>query len=55
MTKPARGRPPKAEGDVFVQGSLRLNAAQWDEFSKVGGVDWLRGVLDRRIRKDQQK
>ncbi len=41
------GRPPKAEADRLVQRSIRLLPSQWAKFDAAGGIDWLRGLIDR--------
>lgn len=41
------GRPPKPDDQRLVQRSLRLLPAQWEKFDAAGGIEWLRGLIDR--------
>ena len=41
------GRPPKPEAERLVQRSIRLLPSQWAKFDAAGGIEWLRGLIDR--------
>ena len=42
-----RGRPFKPEDQKLVQRSIRLLPSQWAKFDAAGGIDWLRGLIER--------
>lgn len=41
------GRPTKPDDQKLVQRSIRLLPAQWAKFDAAGGIEWLRGLIDR--------
>lgn len=41
------GRPPKPDDQRLVQRSIRLLPSQWAKFDAAGGIEWLRGLIDR--------
>lgn len=41
------GRPVKPDDQRLVQRSIRLLPTQWAKFDAAGGVEWLRGLIDR--------
>lgn len=41
------GRPFKPDDQKLVQRSIRLLPAQWAKYDASGGIDWLRGLIDR--------
>jgi hypothetical protein len=41
------GRPAKPDDQRLVQRSIRLLPSQWAKFDAAGGVEWLRGLIDR--------
>ena len=41
------GRPTKPDDQRLVQRSIRLLPSQWAKFDAAGGVEWLRGLIDR--------
>ena len=41
------GRKPLPQEEKSVTGAMRLTAAQWEKFKSLGGVAWLRGVLQK--------
>lgn len=41
------GRPPKPDAERLVQRSIRLLPSQWAKFDAAGGIEWLRGLIDR--------
>lgn len=41
------GRPRVSEDERLIMGALRLNRGQWETFEAMGGVAWLRTLLDR--------
>lgn len=41
------GRPRVSEDERLIMGALRLNRRQWETFEAMGGVAWLRTLLDR--------
>ena len=41
------GRPPKPDSERLVQRSIRLLPSQWAKYDAAGGIDWLRGLIDR--------
>lgn len=41
------GRPFKPDDQRLVQRSIRLLPAQWQKFDEAGGIEWLRGLIDR--------
>lgn len=42
-----KGRPPKPADERLVQRSIRLTPAQWAKFDAAGGIEWLRGLIQR--------
>ena len=42
-----RGRPFKPDDQKLVQRSIRLLPSQWAKFDAAGGIEWLRGLIDR--------
>jgi hypothetical protein len=44
-----RGRPPLPPGEVLRRRSLRLSDRHWQAFLDLGGVEFLRLLLDRVI------
>lgn len=42
-----RGRPFKPDDQKLVQRSIRLLPSQWAKYDAAGGVEWLRGLIDR--------
>ncbi|PTT86156.1 hypothetical protein DBR42_13900 [Pelomonas sp. HMWF004] len=45
--KRGRGRPPKPPEERMEQRSIRLSLAHWAKIDANGGIDWLRGVIER--------
>lgn len=45
------GRPRKDPAEVLAQRSHRLLPAHWQEFDDLGGIEWLRGMLEKSLRK----
>jgi hypothetical protein len=45
--KTKRGRPFKADEQKLVQRSIRMLPAQWAKYDAAGGIEWLRGLVDR--------
>ena len=41
------GRPAKPDDQRLVQRSIRLLPSQWAKFDAAGGIEWLRGLIDR--------
>lgn len=41
------GRPPKPDSERLVQRSIRLLPSQWAKYDAAGGIEWLRGLIDR--------
>lgn len=41
------GRPPKPDDQKLVQRSIRLLPSQWAKYDEAGGIEWLRGLIDR--------
>lgn len=41
------GRPPKPDEQRLAQRSIRLLPSQWAKFDQAGGIEWLRGLIDR--------
>lgn len=41
------GRPTKPDDQRLVQRSIRMLPSQWVMFDAVGGVGWLRALIDR--------
>jgi hypothetical protein len=53
--KSKRGRPFKPDEEKLVQRSIRLLPAQWAKFDAAGGIEWLRGLIDRAKPKPPDK
>lgn len=45
--KNKRGRPFKPDEQRLTQRSIRLLPAQWAKYDAAGGIEWLRGLIDR--------
>jgi|SanBayMetagenome_1026888.scaffolds.fasta_scaffold23720_2 hypothetical protein len=41
------GRKPTSEAGALRVGSIRLTAAQWEKLARLGGVTWLREVIEK--------
>jgi hypothetical protein len=41
------GRPFKPNDQKLVQRSIRLLPSQWLKYDQAGGIEWLRGLIDR--------
>lgn len=41
------GRPPVPPDQKLIVGGLRLTREQWDQFTALGGVEWLREAIKR--------
>ncbi len=41
------GRPPVSPEVYKHQKSLRLTEAHWDKYAALGGIEWLRGTIER--------
>lgn len=41
------GRPTKPDDQRLVQRSIRMLPSQWAKFDAIGGVGWLRALIDR--------
>lgn len=51
-TPPRMGRPPIAEEERAVTGSLRLTAPRWEKLRRLG-TDWLSRAIDRAKEPDK--
>lgn len=45
--KPKRGPPFKPNDQRLEQRSIRLLPSQWAKYEAAGGIEWLRGLIDR--------
>lgn len=45
--KPARGRPPTPPEDKLELRAMRLKPAHWAKIEAMGGMVWLRRLIDR--------
>ncbi len=49
--RPGAGRPTLVEGEATVPVTIRMSETQRDEFKAAGGPRWVRGMLDKRLKK----
>jgi hypothetical protein len=47
--KRPRGRPPIKEGQFTYPTTIRLTEDQYRKFIEMGGADWVRALIDKRL------